>query len=109
MGSERGTVEFLVGQMASAGTITSKKMFGEYGVYCDGTLVALVCDDHLFVKPTAGGRAFAAGVAEGSPYPGAKPSLLVDPERWDDHAWLSEFISITKAELPPPKASTRAS
>jgi TfoX/Sxy family transcriptional regulator of competence genes len=28
-------------------------MFGEYGVYLDGKLVALVCDNSFFVKVTA--------------------------------------------------------
>jgi TfoX/Sxy family transcriptional regulator of competence genes len=33
-------------------------MFGEYGLYSSGKMVALVCDDALYVKPTAAGRAF---------------------------------------------------
>ncbi len=52
MASSQGTVDFIVEQMASAGTVSARKMFGEYGIYCDGKMVALVCDDRLFVKPT---------------------------------------------------------
>lgn len=107
MSSAPATVDFLTDQIASAGNITSKKLFGEYGLYCDGTLVALVCDDQLFVKPTGGGRKFAVGAAEAPPYPGAKPCLLVGPGRWDDHAWLTELVAITHSELPPPKGSRR--
>lgn len=32
--------------------VTCKKMFGEYGLFVDGKVFALVCDDTLFVKPT---------------------------------------------------------
>jgi hypothetical protein len=28
-------------------------MFGEYCVYCDEMMVALVCDDRFYLKPTA--------------------------------------------------------
>lgn len=66
MASDRKTVEFLVEQMAGGGTVSAKAMFGEFGIYCDGEMVALVCDDHLFVKPTVGGRAFATGAEEAS-------------------------------------------
>ena len=32
------------------GTVTYKKMFGEYGVYLDDKIFSLVCDDRLFFK-----------------------------------------------------------
>jgi TfoX N-terminal domain len=50
MASSKSTIEYMTGQMRLAGTITARPMFGEYGVYCDGKIVALVCDDQLFVK-----------------------------------------------------------
>jgi TfoX/Sxy family transcriptional regulator of competence genes len=103
MASDRNTVVFIVDQLAGAGDVSAKPMFGEYGVYCDGRMVAMVCDDQLFVKPTPGGRAFAGAIDEASPYPGAKPCLLVDADRWDDADWLAELVRISTAELPMPK------
>ncbi|KUY74842.1 competence protein TfoX [Burkholderia cepacia] len=102
MASSQGTVDFIVEQMAAAGTISARKMFGEYGIYCDGKMAALVCDDRLFVKPTPEGRAFLGTYEEGSPYPGAKPHLVISGERWDDREWLSALIRITAAQLPVP-------
>ena len=58
MASQPTTVDFLVEQMGSAGTVTARKMFGEYALYCDDRLVALVCEDKLFIKPTTAGKAF---------------------------------------------------
>lgn len=89
--------------MSRAGEITAKKMFGEYGLYCDGKIVALVCDDQLFVKPTVGGEDFIGDCEDGIPYPGAKPYLLIRPEKWDDQKWLSQLIKISASELPLPK------
>ena len=103
MASDRKTVDFIIEQIAGAGTVSARPMFGEYGVYCDGKMVAIIGDDRLFLRPTPGGRAFAAGVEELSPYPGAKPHLLIDADRWDDSEWMAGLVRITCLELPLPK------
>lgn len=103
MASKQSSADFFVEQMAEAGDVSARKMFGEYGVYCDGKLVALVCDDQLFVKPTAAGRAFIGQVSEGSPYPGAKLWFLVAGSDCENGDWLSELIRLTARELPLPK------
>ncbi|MFP3631728.1 TfoX/Sxy family protein, partial [Burkholderia sp. SIMBA_045] len=72
MASHQGTVDFIVEQSALAGTVSARKMFGEYGIYCDGKMVALVCDDRLFVKPTPDGHAFLGACEQAPPYPSAK-------------------------------------
>ena len=103
MATDRNTVDFLVDQLAAAGEVSAKAMFGEYGLYCNGKMVALICDGQLFIKPTVRGRAFVGTVDEAPPYRGAKPCLLIDPERWDDSDWLAELVRVTTAELPRPK------
>jgi TfoX/Sxy family transcriptional regulator of competence genes len=103
MASNQGTVDFIVEQMAAAGSISGRKMFGEYALYCGAKIVALVCDDRLFVKPTSAGRVFIGKVVEAPPYPGAKPSLLISGEQIEDADWLSELIRRSAAELPEPK------
>jgi TfoX/Sxy family transcriptional regulator of competence genes len=102
MASDVSFVEFVVDQMAGAGTITSRKMFGEFAVYCDGKIVALICDNQLFVKPTDGGRSFIGDVVEAPPYTGAKPSFLIE-EGLEDQDWITRLIQISARELPEPK------
>ena len=103
MTSRQRTVDYIMDQIAKAGTVYARKMFGEYAIYCDTKVVALVCDDQLFVKPTAAGRAFIGNVVEGIPYSGAKPYLLISGEEWNDQQWLAELIRISAEELPLPK------
>ena len=103
MATDPNTVSFLVDQMSHAGDVSARHMFGDRGIYCDGRMVALTSDRQLFVKPTTGGRAFAGDVEEAPPYTGAKPCLLIDPDRWDDTDRLSELIRISAAELPLPE------
>lgn len=77
-------------------------MFGEYALYSNGKVVALICDNQLFIKPTVAGRSYIGDVVEAPPYPGAKHSFLIQDEI-DDGEWLSQLIRLTEAELPTPK------
>lgn len=103
MATQQSTVDFLTDQIKDAGMVRSRKMFGEYAIYCDEKVVALVCDNQLFIKPSDADARFRESCVEASPYPGAKPYLQVDQEKWDDHEWLSDFIRKTAAALPTPK------
>lgn len=103
MTTDRKTVDYIVDQIARAGDVAAKPMFGEYGLYCDGKMIAIIGNEQLFIKPTKGGRSLADGAEEVSPYPGAKPCLLIEPDRWDDAEWMNELARITAAELPAPK------
>ena len=103
MSSQKKTVDYIVEQSAGAGTMTAKKMFGEYGLYCDGKIMALVCDDQLYVKPTQAGRNYLGVVTDGSPFPGAKPYFLIEGDRWDDADWLAGLVKTTADDLPAPK------
>jgi TfoX/Sxy family transcriptional regulator of competence genes len=103
MASKQITVDFILKQISDAGVVAAKKMFGEYGIYCDGKIVALVCDDQLFVKPTPAGVNYLGQVTEGLPYPGAKPWFLIASEQWNDSPWLSQLIKLSARELLPPK------
>jgi len=104
MATKPSTVDLILEQASGAGHVTAKKMFGEYGLYCDGKLVALICDEHLFVKPTAAGRAYLGIVTEAAPYPGAKACLLIPGDAWEDAEWLSDLIKMTATALPMPAA-----
>ena len=103
MATQQRTIEHLIEQAASAGAVSAKPMFDEYGVYVDSKMIGLVCDDQLFVKPTATGRVHAEPVSDAPPYAGAKPQMLIEADRWDNAEWLGELLRVTAAELPLPK------
>jgi len=102
MASDRSFVEFVVERLDEDCGVTYKSMFSEYGLFSGGKMVAMICDDQLFFKPTEGGRAYIGNVVEAPPYPGAKPIFLIG-DQIEDPAWLSELIRITARELPMPK------
>ncbi len=102
MASDQKFVDFILDQLDISGQITGKKMFGEYGLYFDNKLFALVCDNKLYIKPTLAGREYIDDVIEASPYPGAKPSFLIE-EKLEDRDWLKKLVLATVKELPEPK------
>ena len=106
MASDQKFVDFIVGQIQNAGTITAKKMFGEYCIYSNEKIFGVICDNKLFIKPTKAGRAFIGNPTELSPYEGAKPSFVVD-DKIEDSEWLSKLVIVTVKELPEPKPKSR--
>jgi DNA transformation protein and related proteins len=103
MASDLNFVEYIRDRISGAGQVSFKKMFGEYAIYCDEKVVALVCDNQLFVKPTAGGRSMIGSVIEAFPYPSAKPYFLIG-EQLDDRDWMSNLIQLTASEIPAPRS-----
>jgi len=109
MATDQSFIDFLVDQMAEAGAITFRKMFGEYAIYCGGKVVALVCDNQLFVKQTEAGKAhIGADLVEAPPYPGAKMYFLIE-DKFEDREWISDLIRITAKELPESKPKSKRS
>lgn len=102
MGSDVEFIEFIVGQIENVGEVTFKKMFGEYALYCEGKVVALICNNQLFIKPTKAGKDFIETVVEVPPYPKAKPYFLIE-DQVENKEWLSQLVAITEKELPKPK------
>lgn len=97
-------MEYMEDQLADVSGVRSRKMFGEYALYVGDKVVALVCDDMLYVKITDPGREYVGErYEEGIAYPGAKPSILIDADLVEDREWLSELIRITEAALPESK------
>ena len=84
------------------GDVTFRHMFGGTTLYMNGKVVALVCDNQLFMKPTAAGRDYIGTVVEAPAYEGAKNSFLIE-DQVDDGEWLTGLFAITERELPAPK------
>jgi len=102
MSSDIDFVEYVVGQIQEAGVVRYRKMFGDYAVYADEKVVALICDNQVFVKPTDAGKAYI-GEAEMVPaYEGGKPWFLIS-DKVDDEEWLTELVRLTASVLPLPK------
>jgi len=103
MATLQSTVDFITSQIDNAGMITSRKMFGEYALYCEGKVIAFVCDDQLFLKPTNEAKEFFPEALDAPAYPGSKMYMLIPEEKWEDREFMSELVTITYEALPATK------
>lgn len=78
MATRKETVEFILSKLRDAKRFSARAMFGEFALYADGAVVALICDDRLFVKILPASAALEEQCEKGEPYPGSKPHYLVE-------------------------------
>lgn len=102
MATDLSFVEYVVEQSGLDDRITFKRMFGEYGIYIDGKVVAFACDNSLFVKAANATAELTASLPRRPPYPGAKPYPVAD-ELLDDSDQLQALLLATASAMPEPK------
>jgi DNA transformation protein len=120
--------EFLREQLAPLGRVTLRRMFGKTGVFCDGTMFAMVTDNMLYLRVDDHNRAAFKEAEASPPLNYEKKGETIDlsfwraPERLFDEP--DEFVTWARAALGAarrvaakrertaparkPKASTRA-
>lgn len=108
MATDLSFVEYVTDQAQLGDRLTYNKMFGEYGLYLDGKIVALACDNTLYVKQTTSTDSLTANLVRSSPYPGAKPHVVADA-LLDEPEQLCELLLATGKALSAlkPKAPNK--
>lgn len=99
MATKDSTIQFLLDQLRGI-EVSARKMFGEYGLYCDSRIVGLICDDQLFIKPTENGKKLIKDLVEKPAYSGAKPYFWISDELWEESEWLKKLVKTTADALP---------
>ena len=94
MASHKDFVDYVAEQLREAGIIRSRKMFGEYGLYCDGIFFAVICDDQLFVKVTPAGEEAFPHLPKAPPYEGAN-DYYIWVEDVDDRETMTALTRLT--------------
>lgn len=102
MATDRDFVDYVAEQAQLGSALSFRKMFGEYGVYLDGKVIAFICDNSLFVKPTKATEGITRALPKRPPYPQAKPYPVAD-ELLDDSDALKSLLVQTAQDLPLPK------
>lgn len=107
MATDQSFVDYICEQAGLGSHLSFRKMFGEYALYLDEKVVAFVCDNLLYLKPTDAGRAVLGTVSEHPPYPGAKLYFRLGDEL-DDRLQLQRALRVTADALPRPKPKPKA-
>ncbi len=108
MATQKETIEFILGKLRDPGRFSARAMFGEYALYADGRVVALVCDDRLHVKILPASAALETRCEKGKPYPGAKPHYIVDEGQLSTIENLPAILASIAATAPAKKMRDKA-
>ena len=95
--------EFLREQLAPLGRVTTRRMFGKTGVFCDGFMLGMVAENTLYFRVDDDNQAAFAEAASFPPLNYEKGGQLIDlsfwraPERLFDEP--EEFVEWARATL----------
>ncbi|MGE0314214.1 MAG: TfoX/Sxy family protein [Lautropia sp.] len=95
-------MNYVLDQARPNETPTCRRMFGEYALYLDAKVVALVCDDVVFLKPTDIGRALLGHPDEAPAYPGGKPWFRLG-DIVEERDRFQALLRATADALPMPR------
>ena len=106
MASSQEFVELVCSRLRGAGEIEAVKLFGDYGIYCDGKSIGLIHDDCFYLKPTEPGKELLGRfLEEAVPLEGGKIYYQID--YLDDVDELVELVRATWEALPEGKPRRR--
>jgi DNA transformation protein len=94
----------MLSALESVRPITSRKMFGGVGIYCDGTFFAVIDDDRLFFKWGPSNEALFDEVGAEQwfipqgpmPYREVPESILMDQDRLGE--WIDAAIDVAQTK-----------
>ena len=107
MSTRKETVEFILEKLGKSSNFSSRAMFGEYALYANGKVVALICDDELYVKIMPESKELESICEKAPPYPGAKLYYLVEESEISKLTELPSILLDIAEALPAKKKKTK--
>ena len=107
MATQWETIEYIVDSLGHPKRFSSRAMFGEYALYADGKVVALVCNNLLYVKILPASEALRGVCEMDAPYPGAKPHYVVSEDQLSSIEDLPEVLFAIAEAIPAPKKKSK--
>ena len=103
MATQKETVEFILEQLGEPLVFSARAMFGEYALYANTKVVALICDDILYVKILPVSEVLQSQCEKGYPYPGAKLHYIISEDQLFHMPILSKLLKDIAGSLPAKK------
>jgi TfoX/Sxy family transcriptional regulator of competence genes len=107
MATQKETIEFILTKLRDPRRFAARAMFGEYALYADGKVVALVCNDLLYVKILAASSDLESQCEKGRPYHRAKLHYIVEEGQLSSIENLPAILAAIAGSLPARKKSAK--
>lgn len=83
MSTEKETVQYILDKLHQPEIFSVRAMFGEYALYAHGIVVALICNDQLYIKDLPVSKVLSSYCDMDTPYEGAKNHYVVEEHMYD--------------------------
>lgn len=103
MSTRKETVEFILEKLGEPKRFSVRAMFGEYALYADGKVVALVCNDQLYVKILPQSAELEDICDKDEAYPGSKKFYVVEESELSRIKNLPDILLDIAKSLPEKK------
>lgn len=103
MSTSKDTIFYILEKLGNTSRFSTRAMFGEYALYADNKVVALICDDLLYVKICPASQILEKECEKDSPYPGAKPYYVISEEQLTSLTQLPEILFAVAKSQPAKK------
>lgn len=107
MSTTKDTVMYILEKLRHAPRFAVRAMFGEYALYADKKVVALVCDDLLYVKICPASNTLERECEKDTPYKGAKLHYVISEEQLDSLPHLPNVLFAISDSLPVKKVKVK--
>ena len=107
MSTQKETIEFILEKLGDEKRFSARAMFGEYALYADGKVVALICDDQMYVKILPASQELEDICEKGEPYPGARPHYVVEEVQLTKLGLLPQVLIDIATSLPAKKKKVK--
>lgn len=107
MATQKDTVVYILEKLDADNIFSARPMFGEYSLYVDGKVVALIADDTLYVKILPASEQLESICEKGPPYPGAKLCYIVTEDQLGSITNLPAILIAIAQSLPSKKAKSK--
>ena len=100
-------MEFILQKLGNDKRFSTRAMFGEYALYADGKVVALICNDLLYVKMLPASADLGEICERDAPYPGAHMHYVVAEEQLSNIENLPEMLFEVAKAVPDKKVKKK--
>ena len=99
MSTTKETVEYILDSLGRNKRFTVRAMFGEYALYADSKVVALICNDLLYIKILPASHELEDLCEKDAPYPGARAHYVVSEDQLTSIESLSNILRAVATEV----------
>ena len=98
--------DYVMENLSLAGSVSSRRMMGEYIIYYNGKIVGDICDNCLLMKITPAAEKLLPDAERAYPYEGSKTLMLVIDDV-ENYSLMAELLEGISSQLPEPKTKKR--